>query len=50
MPIHQIVRDDIISVKDNREKEFEYETFFDEQIQRKKMDHSYRIFKKASDC
>jgi len=48
MPIHQIVRDDIISVKDNREKEFEYETFFDEQIQRKKMDHSYRIFKKVN--
>ena len=27
---------------------FNYESFFDQQIQKKKMDHSYRVFKKVS--
>jgi hypothetical protein len=27
---------------------FQYESFFEEQIQKKKMDHSYRIFKKVN--
>jgi len=32
-------------------KAFPYETFFDQQIIKKKMDHSYRVFKKVSrDC
>lgn len=30
------------------ERAFEYENFFHEQIQRKKKDHSYRVFKKVS--
>ena len=27
---------------------FNYESFFEQQIQKKKMDHSYRVFKKVS--
>ena len=27
---------------------FDYETFFQDQIQKKKLDHSYRIFKKVN--
>jgi 5-aminolevulinate synthase len=27
---------------------FQYESFFEEQIQKKKLDHSYRIFKKVN--
>lgn len=31
-----------------KNKLFKYETFFHEQIQKKKMDHSYRVFKKVN--
>ncbi|XP_055313971.1 5-aminolevulinate synthase, erythroid-specific, mitochondrial [Sitodiplosis mosellana] len=44
-----IVRDVSDSVEDiPMERSFAYENFFHEQIQRKKKDHSYRIFKKVS--
>ena len=37
------------TVDDIEEKHgFNYESFFDQQIQKKKMDHSYRVFKKVS--
>lgn len=44
-----IVRNVSDSVEDiPMERTFAYENFFHEQIQRKKQDHSYRIFKKVS--
>lgn len=44
-----IVRNVSDSVEDiPMERTFAYENFFHEQIQRKKKDHSYRIFKKVS--
>jgi len=39
---------DDIEVKEFNKPGFGYETFFEEQIQKKKMDHSYRIFKKVN--
>jgi len=39
---------DDIEVKDLDNNTFEYEPFFENQIQKKKMDHSYRIFKKVN--
>jgi len=39
---------DDIEVKDLDNNTFEYESFFENQIQKKKMDHSYRIFKKVN--
>eukprot|EP00092_Neocalanus_flemingeri_P096300 GFUD01122577.1.p1 GENE.GFUD01122577.1~~GFUD01122577.1.p1 ORF type:complete len:532 (-),score=136.62 GFUD01122577.1:151-1746(-) len=37
-----------LEVKEFTKSSFGYETFFDDQIQKKKMDHSYRIFKKVN--
>ncbi|XP_020278857.1 5-aminolevulinate synthase, erythroid-specific, mitochondrial isoform X2 [Pseudomyrmex gracilis] len=46
------VEEDVISVDNVEQKEeassFPYETFFHEQIKRKKNDHSYRVFKKVN--
>eukprot|EP00092_Neocalanus_flemingeri_P023840 GFUD01025865.1.p1 GENE.GFUD01025865.1~~GFUD01025865.1.p1 ORF type:complete len:533 (-),score=146.48 GFUD01025865.1:151-1749(-) len=39
---------DDIEVKEFTKSSFGYETFFEDQIQKKKMDHSYRIFKKVN--
>jgi len=39
---------DDIEVKEFNDSVFEYESFFETQIQKKKMDHSYRIFKKVN--
>lgn len=39
--------EDDIEVKEKNQV-FGYETFFEDQIQKKKMDHSYRIFKKVN--
>jgi 5-aminolevulinate synthase len=36
------------ALDDGEEAAFAYESFFDQQIQKKKMDHSYRVFKKVS--
>lgn len=44
-----VVRNVTDSIEDiPMERTFAYENFFHEQIQRKKKDHSYRIFKKVS--
>ncbi|KAJ6222121.1 hypothetical protein RDWZM_000666 [Blomia tropicalis] len=39
---------DICEVKGNKKENFNYESFFLEQIMKKKQDHSYRIFKKVA--
>jgi len=39
---------DDIEVKEFNKSPFGYESFFETQIQKKKMDHSYRIFKKVN--
>merc|ERR1711963_1279679 len=44
-PVRQVAA----TVDDIEERHgFNYESFFDQQIQKKKMDHSYRVFKKVS--
>lgn len=44
------VEEDVINlgVADNEKGQFPYEEFFQEQIMRKKKDHSYRVFKKVN--
>ncbi|VVC26878.1 Pyridoxal phosphate-dependent transferase, subdomain 2,Aminotransferase, class I/classII,Pyridoxal [Cinara cedri] len=42
------IQEDVIEPINNTEHKFNYENFFHEQIMRKKIDHSYRIFKKVN--